>query len=246
MQVARGNGEGHKPINANLLRLERLKREHDLAKSVKSNDAEVPVHIWDNPICDGEATALERKVIAWFQERIIKKYQRKLLRDILGFLATKYGGMTGEPAGVPRWRLRATSGPGGELQPRLHRKVMREIMKQAADNDWFEYPNGLRMHYFFFPERYRLQARNGVTIFFKDKGPTQMRQQSCLSGPDERDVLKSKISKFIKKGYIVPPEPGQIKSLIKYFVVPKGILDGVVQDWRVVFHDGVNKLNDIV
>ncbi len=142
--------------------------------------------------------------------------------------------------------MKATLGPGGELQPRLHRKAMREIMKQAADNNWFEYPAGLRLHYFRFPECYCLQARNGVTVFFKDKGPTQMRQQPRLSGPDERDVFKLKISKFIKKGYIIPLEPGQIKSLIKYFVVPKGILDGAIQDWRVVFHAGANKLNDSV
>jgi hypothetical protein len=132
MQVTRDDREGHKPINANLLCLKRLKWEHDLAKAVKSNNAEVPVHIWDNAICDGEVTALKRKVIAWFQERILKKYQQKLLRDVLGFLATKYGGMMGEPAGVPRWCSRATSGPGGELQPRLHCKAMREIMKQAG------------------------------------------------------------------------------------------------------------------
>jgi hypothetical protein len=98
MQVVRDDGEGHKPINANLLLLEWLKWEHDLAKAVKSDNAEVPVHIWDNAICDGEVTTLERKGIAWFRERILKKYQQKLLRDVLGFLATKYGGITGELA----------------------------------------------------------------------------------------------------------------------------------------------------
>jgi hypothetical protein len=68
-----------------------------------------------------------------------------------------------------------------------------------------------------------------------------------LSGPDEQDVIRSKIQKFIKKGYIVPPPgPGEVKSLIKYFAVPKGVLDGDVQDWRVVFHAGTNKLNDSV
>jgi hypothetical protein len=154
--------------------------------------------------------------------------------------------MTGEPAGVARWHSRATSGPGGELQLRLHREAMRGIMKQAADNDWFEYPPGSRLHYFRFLDCYCFQACNRVTVFFKDEGPMQMRQQPRLSGPDERDMLKSKISKFIKKGYIVPPEPSQIKSLIKYFAVPKGILDGVVQDWRVVFHASANKLNNSV
>jgi hypothetical protein len=240
MQVVRDDGESHKPIDADLLRLKQLKWEHDLAKAVKSDNAEVPVHIWDNAICDGEVTAMERKVITLFRERILKKYLRKLLRDVLGFLATKYGGMTGELAGVPRWRSRATSGPKGELQPRLHCKAMHEIMKRAADNDWFEYPAGLRLHYFCFLERYCLQACNEVTIFFKDEGSTQMRQQPHLSGPDKQDVLKSKISKFIKKGYIIPLEPGQIKSLIKYFAVPKGILDGVAQDWQVVFYAGTN------
>jgi hypothetical protein len=36
------------------------------------------------------------------------------------------------------------------------------------------------------------------------------------------------------------------RSVIKYFAVPKGIVDKVVQDWRVVFHAGANKLNDAV
>jgi hypothetical protein len=35
-----------------------------------------------------------------------------------------------------------------------------------------------------------------------------------------------------------------VKSLIKYFAVSKGVLDNVVQDWRVVFHAGANKLNN--
>ncbi len=130
----------------------------------------------------------------------------------MGFLATKYVGMMGEPVKVPRRHLRATSGPGGELQLRLHREAMHEIMKQAADNDWFEYLAGLQLHYFRFPECYCLQARNGVIVFFKDEGPTQIRQQPRLSGPDKQDVLNLKISKFIKKGYIAPPgaRPNQV------------------------------------
>jgi hypothetical protein len=47
-----------------------------------------------------------------------------------------------------------------------------------------------------------------------------------LSGPDERDVIRSKVWKFIKKRYIVPPGPGEVKSLINYFAIPKGVLDG--------------------
>ncbi len=67
-----------------------------------------------------------------------------------------------------------------------------------------------------------------------------------MSGPDEQDVIAPRSGSLSRRGYIVPPGPGEVKSLIKYFVVPKGVLDGVVQDCRVVFHAGANKLNDSV
>ena len=57
--------------------------------------------------------------------------------------------------------------------------------------------------------------------------------------------MRKKIRKFIDRKYIAPP-PKCIKSLIKYFAMPKGIVDNKVQDWRVVFHAGANKLNDCV
>jgi hypothetical protein len=62
---------------------------------------------------------------------------------------------------------------------------------------------------------------------------------------DTRQVLRKKIKKMIDKEYIAPSAK-RIQSLIKYFAVPKGVVDGVVQDWRIVFHAGANKLNDAV
>ena len=79
---------------------------------------------------------------------------------------------------------------------------------------------------------------------FTNKGPSSRRQQPPLK-PDKKQVLGKKVKKFLKRGYIVPYR-GQISSLIKYFAVPKGIINGVVQDWRTVFHAGANKLNDVV
>ena len=84
-----------------------------------------------------------------------------------------------------------------------------------------------------------------MSVFFKDRDPTLMRRQLDL-GPEEWEVLHTKILKFIKKGYIVPPHAGQVKSLIKYFAVPKGVLKGVTLDWHIVFHAGANNLNDSV
>jgi hypothetical protein len=60
--------------------------------------------------------------------------------------------------------------------------------------------------------------------YFKDAGPTFMKAQPPLK-TNEKEVLSKEILKFIKKGYIAPPE-NKIRSLIKYFDVPKGILEG--------------------
>ncbi len=53
-------------------------------------------------------------------------------------------------------------------------------------------------------------------------------------------MLRKKIKKFVEQKYIAPPA-SKIMSLIKYFAVPKGL-----DDWRIVFHAGANKLNNCV
>ena len=50
---------------------------------------------------------------------------------------------------------------------------------------------------------------------------------------------------MILRRYIVAPD-AKLNSLIFYFGVPKGVLDGIVQDWLIVYHAGANKLNDAV
>ncbi len=83
-----------------------------------------------------------------------------------------------------------------------------------------------------------------VRVMYVGDKPTSMRKQPPLE-PDEKSVLRKKISKFISKGYI-SPSALKINSLIKYFAMPKGIIGGVVQDWRIVFHAGANKHNNSV
>jgi hypothetical protein len=77
-----------------------------------------------------------------------------------------------------------------------------------------------------------------------DGGPWEKKAQPRLKD-NERVVIRGKVIKFVKKAYLTPPL-GRIRSVIKYFAVPKGVLEDVVQDWRVVFHAGANKLNDCV
>jgi hypothetical protein len=50
-------------------------------------------------------------------------------------------------------------------------EAMRDILWRASENDWFEYPAGLRFIFFCFPARYRTQAKQGVKVMFTCKGP---------------------------------------------------------------------------
>jgi hypothetical protein len=112
-----------------------------------------------------------------------------------------------------------------------------KILWRATENDWFEYLLGSRLLYFGFPYQYRTQALSGVKVNFIKEGPPL--------GVDEKEVFKKKIVKFVAKRYIAPIL-GRVLSLIKYFAIPKGIINGIVQDWRTVFHAGANKLNNCV
>jgi hypothetical protein len=137
----------------------------------------------------------------------------------------------------------AKSGKGGRgLMTKL--MAMREILWQAVENDWSEYPMGSRLLHFCFPAWYQVQALEGVRVLFTADGPISMQSQPPL-GKEEKKVLQKKIKSFVVKGYIAPIE-GKILSLIKYFVAPKGIINNVVMDWHIVFHAGANKLNNCI
>ena len=57
--------------------------------------------------------------------------------------------------------------------------------------------------------------------------------------------MREKILKVIQKRYLVVPDE-KLRSVISYFGVPKGVIGGIIQDWRIVYHAGANGLNDKV
>ena len=120
--------------------------------------------------------------------------------------------------------------------------AMRDILWRAAQNTWFEYPSGSRLLYWRFPIKYQRQARDGVPVYFIEEGPTSMKPQRTMS-PEETAALKEKILEVIRKRYLVVPED-RLRSVISYFGVPKGVIDGIIQDWRIVYHAGANGLNE--
>ncbi len=152
---------------------------------------------------------------------MLRRYCLQLCWDALDFLNHVHG---------EDWVVKTGAKNSGAAKDA---DAIRDILWQTTKNDWFEYPLGLRLIFFRFPARYCTQAKQGVKVMFTCKGPSSKQQQPPLK-PDEKEVLRKKIRKFVEQKYIAPPT-GWIRSLIKYFAVPKGL-----QDWRIVFHAGAN------
>jgi hypothetical protein len=83
-------------------------------------------------------------------------------------------------------------------------------------------------------------ARDGVPIWFERAGPTTRKPQPAISDPVLHAKAKEKIIKVIRRRYLVTTDLN-IKSLIKYFAVPKGD-----DDIRLVYDATANRLNECV
>ncbi len=169
-----------------------LKEKHDIAKAVKADDARVPVELWDEAVCRGPPSAEQQHALQVIRKFMLRKYCLSLCQDALHFLRKTHGTNWGE-------KLRSRN-----KHTKEDVEAIRDILWRASENDWFEYPCGSHLIFFRFPQMYQLQAKRGVRVMFTQKGPTARRRQSPLD-PDEKEVLRAKIRKFIERKYIAPP-----------------------------------------
>ena len=132
---------------------DKLKEEHDFAKAVKSDDAKVPVHIWDEGVFGQAPTEEEKRALMSLQLFCLRVYRRRLWKDVRAHLIAKFGRewLTLDRNGGQ------SCGLGTEIE------AMQEILWRAAENDWFEYPMGSTLLHFRFSLRYWTQALEGVT-----------------------------------------------------------------------------------
>ena len=65
------------------------------------------------------------------------------------------------------------------------------------------------------------QVRGGIPAWFERPGPTSREAQPVIADAGIRAKVKDKISKVVKRRYLLTMGI-IVKSLIKYFAVPKG------------------------
>ena len=69
----------------------KLKQEHDLAKAVKSDDAEVPVDLWDRAVCRAPPLEVEKKALTVVRDFMLARYRHRLWLDARKYLQVTHG-----------------------------------------------------------------------------------------------------------------------------------------------------------
>lgn len=64
-------------------------------------------------------------------------------------------------------------------------------------------------------------AQEGVPLFFAKEGPATKQAQPPIVDPEMQDAMKKKLKKVILQRYVIKMGL-KLKSLIKYFAMPKG------------------------
>ena len=220
-------------IDAQRDALEKVAEAKKFAKAVKADDAAVPKHLWNDRIrCPPGVTEAQRDVaLEGFRKLGHRWFLRGLVRDSVGYIRLTYG---------TSWK-KARHTKDGELTTLgKDREAISDVLWHSVNTSWFDYHAGSTLIHFRFPALYREIARDGVEVFFEKPGPTTRGTQPRISDPKIREMAKEKILKVVKRGYLRTLGT-KIKSMIKYFAVPKG-----EDDIRMVYDATANHLNECV
>ena len=217
-----------------------LEAVNDLAigkKAVKADDASVPEWMWNmRARVDHLDEAEKLKFLANMRSIGLSLFRRALYADCMEYLELEFGidwqaVLVAHPEGTSKWKSRLL----------VELDAIRNILWHASETSWFEYLAGSKLHHFRFPLRYRKLARDGVPTYFEKEGPQSKQRQPDIK-PEMKEAVRAKILKVIRKRYLVKVRTSlDIKSLIKFFAVPKG-----EKDIRMVYDATASGLNAAV
>ena len=206
-------------------------------KAAKSDDAVVPVELWDRcvlrdhfdwlPYSQKVADALDvlRTKFAW------RMYIINLVRSFFRYLKKTYG--------YDWWRnfnLREATNLS-ELKKDL--AIGLDSLRRALNSTWWEWTDGSTCYFWRWPEMVRTSIRDGFKICVEKKLPEYKKRQMFKGlTPEQMNALELKVKKVIHRKYL---NKGYVKSLINYFAVPKG-----ADDIRVVYDGTKSGLTDSV
>ena len=198
------------------------------AKATKSDDAEVPVYIWDTyalRITGIQASQSATRAFDLMRQRMLSRWRVNVRLDFLRYIKSKYGADWAENVGSNQ-----------QLAKEL--AVGRDCLTRCSDASWWEWSGGSTLFYWRWPPDFVKFARDGVPVFVSGKLPTSMEKQRGTDDVQARSKVAKKLKKIRGRRYVVP---GFVRSLTSYFHVPKG-----EDDIRMVYDASRSGLNDQV
>jgi hypothetical protein len=204
----------------------------DYLAAVKSDDAEVPIHLWDERIWSTVPYNTEQ--LSCFHT----KYQGKCPLEVLRAFTLAY------------WRrcvthglmkhLRSSYGQNWLGNPAAAQDMLvgKDCLCRTAGADWWEWKQGSTLFFWRWPRHCLTLARDGHPVWTTGEQPQYLRPQPSEKDLERRAKVKKKLDTVRDRRYI---EPGTIKSLTNYFDVPKGS-----DDIRMVYDASKSGLNKII
>lgn len=217
------------PTNLHATELEVWNQQY--AKSVRADNAQTPIHLWDSQVwvlaynnvqLQHYHARFAKCPLDAFRGMLLACWRVNVRKDFLLYLSAEYGDV---------WRNPKTR------SERASKDVLAgcECLWRAGLADWWEWKAGSRPFFWRWPPEHRLAARDGYPPFPQSPLPNYKRPQPPERDPVMKQQVKDKLATVRDKRYI---DKGKVLSLTSYFGVPKGD-----QDIRLVYDATKSKLN---
>ena len=217
-------------------------------KAVKHDDAEIPVFLWNDRCFDtgpSKWSLIPRhkfdKALNGFRVLGLKWWKRTLRKSLINYFRIRwwrfwYPFLKGKPI---KFKASQINTLGDVREFDKDREAGCDCLFYASYATWWEWKKGSRLFFWRWSPEFSLQARDGMPMYWiPNKLATSRKPQSYIKDDSIREKVTAKVNKIIDRGYI---KEGMVKSLIKYFQVPKG-----ESDVRIVYDGTDSGFNDSI
>ena len=201
-------------------------------KAAKADDAQIENKIWDDRVLQNFPHLNFNNDVAekfnLIRSMLVKMWAKRLWKSFFRYLCITY---------TPQW---CASPQHKDLSSELNKDIKRFVQCSwhARRASWFDWDSGSTLFLWRWQPEFRAHARDGLPMWNYSQRPKFRKPQSPEQDDMVRDRLISKIGNVRNRGYI---QPGYVKSMIRYFTVPKG-----ENDVRVVYDGTSCGFNDTV
>ena len=205
--------------------LQRIEEAKEFAKTVKADNTEIPVHLWNDRVkAPGISKEKQDDALTGFPKLGLCLFLQVLVKDSAAHMKLTHGP---DWMGKPRQRW-----DGVLIELGRDQLAIANLLWHLTHTSWFEFNTGSRLIRMRSPLQFWRMTRDNVPAWFTKPGPTTKGKQ-----PKTEGETREKIGKVFKRRYLLLMGLAT-KLFIKYCVILKG-----EDDIRLVYEATANKLN---